>query len=303
MLFQKNKNQKEVSDIPVSRARVIEIKRRKRRLKRLRVVFVVFLLGIIFTSIILFLRNPLFLIDDISVFGTQVITNEEIRNISEETIDGSYIWVFPKKNSFLFNKKKLEEKLHENFPRIQKIAINRDGYKKISIEVSERSSVYLWCDGAPSGPIINTEDCYYVDDTGYIFSKAPFFSGTIYFRFFGPRESLKDDGSIVGTQVFSPDKMAEVVRFKESIEDIDLSPIGLSLYENKNEASFFIFDGSKILPPRIIFNAKDDLVAISENLKVAISSDPLATRLKDEKNKLLYLDLSYEGKVYYKFSE
>lgn len=100
-----------------------------------------------------------------------------------------------------------------------------------------------------------------------------------------------------------PEKMAEVVRFKESLEESGLEPIGLSLYEEKQEASFFIFDGSKSLPPRIIFNPNSNLEDLAGNTKIAITSEPLASRLINDKDKLLYLDLRYEGKVYYKFSD
>jgi hypothetical protein len=303
MLFQKNKNKKVATDIPQSRLRVEEIKRRKRRWKRLRAFFVAFLIAIILTSVVIFIRNPLFLIKDVSVSGTQVIHDNDVKKVTEDSLSGFFAWLLPKRSSFLFNKNKLEEKLEVAFPRIAKVVVSKEGYKKINIEITERSSVYLWCEDSPSGPIINTENCYYVDDTGYIFSKAPFFSGTIYFRFFGPRENLKEDGSVVGTQVFMPDDMARVVRFKESLEEAGLMPIGLSLYEDKSEASFFIFDGSKSIPPRIIFNVKDDLVALAENVKVAIVAEPLASRILNEKDSLLYLDLSYDGKVYYKFSE
>jgi hypothetical protein len=53
--------------------------------------------------------------------------------------------------------------------------------------------------------------------------------------------------------------------------------------------------------PEIIFKIDSDFQKIAENLQAAITTEPLQTDFKNKYSSLLYIDLRFGNKVYYKF--
>src|SRR3989338_931762 len=143
----------------------------------------------------------------------------------------------------------------------------------LKVTVFEREAKYLWCE--------TEEKCYFMDGDGFIFDEAPYFSGEVYFRFYG-----SSNGDFV-----------KLFPFKKIIEDMGLKPIGLSILENSN-VEMFLSGKSK---PKIIFNATSDFQKIAENLQAALATEPLRSDFKNKYSSLLYLDLRYGNKVYFKF--
>jgi hypothetical protein len=70
--------------------------------------------------------------------------------------------------------------------------------------------------------------------------------------------------------------------------------------ENDSEGNFYI---SKDVAeaPKIIFKIDSDYQKIAENLQAALSTEPLHSDLQKKLALLLYLDLRFGNKVYYKF--
>ena len=53
--------------------------------------------------------------------------------------------------------------------------------------------------------------------------------------------------------------------------------------------------------PEILFKIDTDLGNIAENLKAALDAEPLKSKIKNFYSTLLYIDLRFDNKVYYKF--
>ena len=144
---------------------------------------------------------------------------------------------------------------------------------------------------------INDNKCYFLDSDGYIFDKAPYFSGDVYFKFYG--DSLLSNENPSGSYLMK-DKFSKIIEFKNSIEKMNLKPTSFYLNENGEEGNFSLF-GEPGISPKIIFKVDGDYEKLAENLQAAISVDPLKTNLKTKSSSLLYLDLRFGNKVYYKF--
>jgi hypothetical protein len=92
----------------------------------------------------------------------------------------------------------------------------------------------------------------------------------------------------------------KIVEFKNAIEKIGLKPTAFWWDESKKIGNFSLL-GEPGSSPYIVFNMDSDYQKLAENLQAAISVEPLKGELKTKISSLLYLDLRFGNKVYYKF--
>jgi len=138
-----------------------------------------------------------------------------------------------------------------------------------------------------------------MDETGYLFDESPFFSGEVYFRFFGP---IDNTDSPKGAN-FSSGEFQNLVIFKESLKDLDIRPVAIFLKEDKDIEVILSSSQSLREAPKIIFKSDSDLNKMVENLQSALSADPLRDDFKNKYDSLKYIDLRFGNKVYYKFND
>ncbi|KKR66862.1 MAG: hypothetical protein UU07_C0004G0017, partial [Parcubacteria group bacterium GW2011_GWF1_40_5] len=250
--------------------RLLALKRRKRRTVLSKILLLLVVLLAILGSLAYIFRIPSLNIKSVEIDGTRVIDADTIRANIEKEIAGNYLWILPKTNIFLYPKSKIKEELSKSFKRLKNIDVSTLNNTVLKVTVFEREAKYLWCE--------TEEKCYFMDGDGFIFDEAPYFSGEVYFRFYG-----SSNGDFV-----------KLFPFKKIIEDMGLKPIGLSILENSN-VEMFLSGKSK---PKIIFNATSDFQKIAENLQAALATEPLRSDFKNKYSSLLYLDLRYGNKVY-----
>ena len=169
----------------------------------------------------------------------------------------------------------------------------------LEIAVTERSGKYIWCGetfNLESKPQI--EKCYFLDDEGYIFDEAPYFSGEVYFKFYGYVKLA--DGLPTGSYFFK-ENFKNVILFKQMLEDTDLEPVAFYMQENGDVKMLLSKENKLATSPEIRFKTNADLEKVAENLKVALDTEPLKSEFKNKYSLLLYIDLRFENKVYYKF--
>ena len=63
----------------------------------------------------------------------------------------------------------------------------------------------------------------------------------------------------------------------------------------------FLSSSTSQMGPEIIFKADSDFNQIIENLQSVLTTEPLQTEFKTKYSSLLYIDLRFGNKVYYKF--
>lgn len=137
-----------------------------------------------------------------------------------------------------------------------------------------------------------------MDDEGYVFDEAPYFSDEVYFKFFG--KTNKPEENPFGS-IFLPNNFNKLVVLIDNIENMKLKPSSLLVRDND---SIELYLSSNIPPPnapKILFKSDSDFVKITENLQTAIATDPLQSDLKNKYSSLQYIDLRFGNKVYFKF--
>ena len=99
---------------------------------------------------------------------------------------------------------------------------------------------------------------------------------------------------------FSPKNFNNLILFEDTLDKINLEVYSIYV---KDDGDTEIFLGKSLSNnnPKILFKTEDNIINIIQNLKASVSADPLKNRLEREYLSLLYIDLRYDNKVYYKF--
>ncbi len=271
-------------------AHLEQLKKQRRQIFLRKAVFYFVCLVALFFILSLVSKIKGFAIKDVAVSGASVISTDEIKSAVQKDISGNYLHLFSKKNIFIYPKNKIERDLRDNFKRIKNLNVAMGEHSTLDIKLTEQNQEFLWCADAIK--------CYFLNKDGLIFSEAPFFSGDVYFKFFTTLSSA-DAAHPIGAKVFSPETMAGISDLINSLPAIGLKSISLS---SDLPGSFAIaLAGAN--SPKLLIKEKSDFTKIYNNLSSALNTEPLKTKIKENYASLKYIDLRFENKVYYKFSQ
>ena len=289
--------------------RLLEIKKQKRQILKRKVLLLFIAFLILLVALCFVVRIPKINIHTVEVSGNKVIDTEVIQGIVEKELEGSYFWLIPKTNFLFYPKYKIIRELEDQYKRLTDIEIKVRGAQTLEVSVKERVGLYTWCGEDLPAEGVNFEDvkCYFMDAQGYIFDQAPYFSGDVYFKFFGPLgDGTKDMESSnflesPAGHYFIPELFVRVVLLEDTLSQMGTRVMALYV-KDKSEMEFYLESSGSIRnAPKIIVNQDADFIKIAENLDAALTTEPLKTDFKQKYSSLLYIDLRFGNKVYFKF--
>lgn len=274
--------------------------RHKRRMLRVRlailfsVLLVVLCVGFIFLT-----RYPKIQISSVVVTGNQITETIDVVAHVNKFLDGKYAYVIPHRNAYLYPKNKIVSDLMDSFPRFRSVDVSRQSPTALLINVNEVHAIALWC-GVNIDIIDTNVPCYFTDDAGKVVATAPYYSGNVYRRFFGST-LLKAGDNPLGHQFIEPEAFRNLLIFSERISNSGFSIKGIRIGPGTENA--FILDFGQGKTALIRFLAGADYRILASNFISAIGKVELSEQLKKNKSNLLYFDLRFTNKVYYKFSD
>lgn len=281
--------------------RIIEIKR-KRRNKRIRLFIFVFIFLISIVTGLSFLSfYKKINIQIINIQGNQVVNKEDILNNIKDQISGKYFYLFSKSNIFIYPKSKVYENLRESFPRIEKLSIDKKYFNTLNIILTEKIGSFLWCGSSiPESEYNVGENCFFVNNKGLIFDKAPYFSGNVYFKFYLPVDLVEN--SALGKEILPIEEFNLLIGLIDKLESVKLRPIYLIFNPQENIYEIYLSHSEIATSPKFIFNKDSDIKKIGDDFVLAMKNQEFADEIRNNYNKLLYFDLRFNNKVLYKFS-
>ncbi len=284
-------------DIPTS-PRVLQI-RRKRRIHKIR-LFLIFLLllFLVIFGLSYFSFHKRVTLNNVIISGNSIVDEKEVKTHIENNIKGKYFHLFSKSNIFIYPRKQIYDDLMISFPRIKSLSIYREKSNILHVDIEERLGSYLYCgEDVPEDKNQIGENCYFLNNDGYIFDKAPYFSGDIYFKYY---MSLPDsDLSLYGSQMIDQNRFHEIVRFIDGVMALSFKPIYLHVLDNGDVSLYLKGVGDN--NPRILFKKDDDLLIILDNLSLAMKKPEFSKEITSKYSTLQYIDLRFKNKVVYKF--
>lgn len=293
-----------------------EYLRKKRKLKRIKYGVFCFIL-VLFVGLISYVSHlSKVRITEVSLNGGLLVTEKEVMEESLLFMKGSYFWLFPKNNSFLYQKEDLEKNLIEKFKRIETIKVSLEGLNKIVVDITERKPVAIWCSErkeveVETIPVVtssstesdliltdtevqvkkdNTDPkCYFIDLYSTIFAESPNFSGDAYFKYYG----LVDGENPIGQKyIASSTQFTEINTFIEATKKLGIKPLYLK-GKGQDEFSLVLYGGGEIY-----FDVKKSLSLAYDNLETLLKSPELTFHVGYLP--VEYVDLRYGNKLFYK---
>lgn len=273
--------------------RLLELKKRRQRTILFKIFIFSFAFLIFFILLAFISRLNSLNITEIKIIGNKIVDTEILKTTVKQQIAGKYLWLFPKTNILIYPQNIIRNELQNKFKRLNNINFSIKNNQILEISVTEREAKYTWC--GSSIDLSVEEKCYFMDENGYIFDEAPYFSGEVYFKFYG----LTIDDPL--GYYFSKQNFKQLVSFKDSIIGMGLKPTALYV-KNNEEAEIVLSKGnSAAAEPKIIFKTNADFKNIEENLDAALHTEPLQSKFKNKYSSLEYIDLRFGNKVYDKF--
>ena len=251
---------------------------------------IIFLLSIILYG----LYRPEVNIKAIEVNGTHVLRLADIEKAVENNISGKYFFLVPKRSAFFYPGGEIAALLKKEFKRIDTLNVARVGFTKLVINLSERPERYLWCGQDIIKERTPDDECYFIDSGGYIFSKAPYYSGNIFLEFYGPL-SEGDNSNPAGGSSLSEDSFNKLMAFVNGLDHFNLIPVKILIKADGD------YELSLPISGKILISGKNDLEKNIEYLKSTLGADPLKIKMENNRNTLDYLDLRFGNKVFFKF--
>lgn len=287
-----------MKDIPVS-PRIEQIKR-NRRAKRLRLIILFFIL---FVSIVgatsYFSSHQKIVISNIVVTGNSIIDESKVIASVKDKLSGRYYHLFSRSNFLIYPQNKIYKSLLVEFPRIEELSVKREGFNTLRVSVKERAGSYLYCGvSVPENKEDIGENCYFVNNDGYIFDKAPYFSGDVYFKYYMGISG--DSSNPLGSQMVEVGRFHELVRFMDKVTSLGFKTSYL-VVSSDGIYSLYLKSNGESVGPRIIFKDDNDLNTIIDNLSTAMGEKEFANEINSKYDTLLYIDLRFKNKVLYKF--
>jgi cell division septal protein FtsQ len=272
-----------------------EYKARKRKVLVRRIVLMFILICILVGGLAGVTHWRKVMIQRTYVYGTVIINPDDVRAAARMLMSGNDIGIFAKNNAVLYPHTLIQKQLSIEFPRIKTISVGLSSWDTLEIDLSERQPVALWCDNPPSTgtstpTVLTVSNCYFLDQSGFVFAHAPDFSGDAYFKYYGllPYASPIGQSYLASLGTFS-----ELSSFVDMVKALNVTPLYI-VATDQDDFTLYTYGGGQI-----IFDDTTPLADTAHNLQVLLQTPNLIPQKNGE---LLvdYIDLRFGNKLYYK---
>lgn len=239
-------------------------------------------------------------ISEIKISGNKTVETDLLLETIKGEVAGKYLWLFPKTNVLIYPQNTIKATLENNFKRLKNTSFSIENNKILSVSLDERTAKYMWCGASLPAEEDTAEKCYFLDEEGFVFDEAPYFSGEVYFKFYGANNLAVENpqGSYFSEQSFS-----QLIFFKNFLTDLDLKPVQMLVKED-GDVEIYLSKGSMLSQnPKILLKIDSDFQNVAENLDAALGTEPLKSKIKNKYSLLQYIDLRFGNRVISKFNE
>lgn len=255
------------------------------------------LVASLFALFVLLLYKPFLQIEHISVTGTHVVHPYDIGTAVQEKLAKKWMYVVPRDSWITLPQKSLNKYIRETFDRVEDVTLSVRNFDTLVIEIVEWQPSFLWC----NSPEIATtsQECWFMDRDGHIFSRAPYFSPGVYPMFVTKESSLDET---LGAEKIDPAVLAEVLVIYRSLEDRDISIETMSFGEEQ-DLMFMLasINGVAVNNATLAIERTVPLAEIHQNLDLLFVHDMFRKKFETDPMLLQYIDLRFDGKLLFKF--
>lgn len=226
-------------------------------------------------------------IQTIVVSGASAVASSTISNTAEQTISGSYFFLFPKNNIFLYPKGNIVSGLLAQNPILKDVEVHAQDLRTIEVVVAERQPRALWC---PSGELVTDQDgsCLFLDEEGIAYAVAPNFSSPVYVTYAGVLP-----GTLLPRKFLTPGQFHTLSALVDALAKTQKeNPIRHVMVDEVGDVRVY-FQNDFLLMFTLAAEGGD----VFERFSLALTAEPFKNRKLSD---FEYLDLRFGDKLYYK---
>lgn len=252
------------------------------------VITAVFVGGVFY----LFFSSTIFKVKRITISGNKQLTTDQLNPVINEYLTSGLKKLsgrigIAQNNLFVLSADKLEASLRQQYNQIDTIRITKKYPDQITVKLSERNPVILYCQFMVIGDNPRSvRGCYLVDEKGIVYRDAPFIEGS--------------------TMPIVEDWVNQKVDLGQAVSD--------------EKTASFILDVAKGMP--MILGIKPAYFLVQSNFNLVVTTQPgwqiyldlqkdaspqlhvlkrlIDQEIKDKISTLKYIDLRVDGRIYYK---
>ena len=273
---------------------------RKRERVRVALKSVTVLIGTsLFCALLVYATHLDFLrLEQVTVDTDGIIEKSTLTAALGTNIDGTFLGVLPKDTVFRVSHNGIKDALLDEFPRIETIEFARTGFYDLHATVLERTPSALWCgDVVPPIAYVKLSDlegtsdnlwgsCYLIDKSGYIYARAPLYSGNMMPRYYGSLEHAEP----IAQQYIDTENFERWQKFNAILAENNLSSHAM-LFVDERDVEVYLTNGLKVLMPR-----QEDVEVTARRLFALLDSGSI-----DVDKEVEYVDLRFGNKAFVKY--
>jgi cell division septal protein FtsQ len=261
------------------------VREERRRALILKVVLSVVGLIILVVGSAVISNLSTFRIANFKISGLEGIDARAVKLNTKIPLIGYNFWFWPKDCYFYLSTADVENNLASLIPRILKVDVSRSGFKTLQIDIVERKPSGLWCANK------DTDKCYFLDNEGLIFDRAPALSGQLFVKYLGLLDSTIEP---LGQRYLSQESFSTLTDFMSwvlasgvSVNNVTIDADGFYRLHLPGGGEIFVSE-------------KQDVDRTFRNLQTLLREKGLLSKTVSFDTNLDYIDLRFGEKVYIK---
>lgn len=232
---------------------------------------------------------PKIAVTRVSFEGNKNITSEELFAPIHDMLSGAYMHLFSKRNVFLVRTRTMERALEAQFPRLERVRIDRVGFTKLHVVVEERVPYGFWCSDTPT--------CYFIDRTSFVFADAPhFLRSNSFVRYLRGGVNLE---APIGSSFLPREAFSALETFLKELRRSNVRALSVDYGDDRIAVEVKPTTGSETAPFSIFITASSSYAQPLLDFETIIASPDFQTEVPSLSD-LDYIDLRFGNKVFYK---
>jgi hypothetical protein len=276
------------------RRRLHSSRSRSRRVDRafLRVMQALLVVFFLFTLTSMLSKHEPVQIRNIHISGAEATSVAQAKSTVEALLGNPFMGRIMRNNIIFYPKNDIIRALYEIDAHIEYVSVEVGPHTELNIAIKEFTPELLWCARNDDALATSSESCFLADKNGYIYSRAPLYSGYPFFIFRTDIAGADEEGSPVGLRILPEEEFSSIAEFRRVLqrEKIFAQEVSHSVEQDYN---FVTDDGWHIL-----WSTKRDAKESTGNLSAALLEMHGREKAKGSSTPKI-IDLRFEDKIFY----
>lgn len=258
----------------------LRYKQRRKRAQKALLFFLLFFFLAGGGAYTLFL--PLFSVNSISIAGDSALPKQAVSEFLKKELSGKYFGFIPKSNIILYPKRGLESALLSEFPLLATAKISRH-LAALAVSLNDRKPAAIWC---------RADECFFMDESGFLFSSVPEDLGRLFYRFESEEATSSSFG--IGDRALNEKRLGSIIEFLSRLEILNLGP-RIVRFKARDELAVILQNGVQLL-----LEDDGDFAPELGRFDALLSEKDLIPRTNSNGLNIDYIDLRHGNKIYFK---